>query len=520
MGRRGVHGALTTCTVMGCMLVAGVGGAAAQTLSPIIRATPSLVPAFNPSVTNYVTRCVTGTETSASVSVYVRARGNEVSIDSATPRIGIFDDSVTMSPGQGFTITVGPGPASTTYNVRCLPANFPTYSAKVLGARQAAYYLVAPGFNTVGKINTSGYVAMFDNNGVPVWWYSSTDGNPADADVDPNGDLSWAEVTGPEEPFGEAGTVDVEEHTLDGALVNTFNTVGEPADFHEAWPLANGDMIIDSYVPDLGVSIDVPGLSPTVNVVNGAFQVIAPDGSVVYSWNSIGNVNPADSINYSYFYDYYDRAAGVPLWDWDHINAVQPYEDGYIVSFRNTGAVYYIDGTTGAVIWKLGGTYDPGESLTIEGDPDSATDFDSQHDARVWPDGSISVFDNGTRLGQQPRELRFSIDAADGTATLIQSFTYPTAGLSLCCGSGRAIDPSNMATTNWVIAWGDTPYITEDTSTGTVVFSLDFKYPYFTYRAVPITSSQYSLSQLEGAMNTMYGTPAALATSRPRTTSG
>jgi hypothetical protein len=68
-----------------------------------------------------------------------------------------------------------------------------------------------------------------------------------------------------------------------------------------------------------------------------------------------------------------------------------------------------------------------------------------------------------------------------------------------------------MATTDWLIAWGETPYVTEATPTGQTVFELQFGSGDFSYRAVPITSSELTLSQLENAMDTMYGTPAALS---------
>jgi hypothetical protein len=128
----------------------------------------------------------------------------------------------------------------------------------------------------------------------------------------------------------------------------------------------------------------------------------------------------------------------------------------------------YIDASTGDVVWKLGGTTTP-QSLRIVGDPEASTDLGSQHDVRAWPDGTISFFDNGTRDFQQPRVLRFKIDAAAGTATLIQTITDPNVRFSVCCGSARLLPGGD-----WVVAWGATPYVDELTPTGQVVFRLMF----------------------------------------------
>jgi hypothetical protein len=481
----------------------------ASAAAPVIRTSPTLEPAFNPAIQNYVTRCDSGTDTTGTVSVHVWAAGNLVSVDSATPRLGTFADSVTLTPGQGFTIAVAGGGSTSTYNVRCLPNDFPAYTSTVSGPTQASFSLVSPGFDIKNQAS-DGYVAMFDSHGVPVWWYYSANGNPGDADLDPNGDLSWAVITGGPEPFGQPGTVHVEVRNLGGQLQGTLTTQGEPTDLHEAWPLANGDFLIDSYIPQTNVPIDIPGFPATVNVLDAGFQEVEPDGSVAYSWDSAGHINPVDGASDWYItwsYPGYSQK----FWDWQHINAVQPYEDGYLVSFRDTGAVYYIDAATGNVIWKLGGSYDPGESLTIENDPEVAYDFGSQHDVRAWPDGTISVYDNGTKYLQAPRMARFSIDAAAGTATLVQSISDPNITYSFCCGSARAIEPDNMSASDWLIAWGATPYVTETTPAGQVVLQIKFGGTKFSYRAVPITASELSLGQLESGMDAMYGTPSRLA---------
>ena len=97
-----------------------------------------------------------------------------------------------------------------------------------------------------------------------------------------------------------------------------------------------------------------------------------------------------------------------------HLNSIEPAGDRVIVSLRNTDGVYGIDRATGEIVWKLGGQETP-ESLRVIGDyyeyPSGA-----QHDARVLPDGTISVFDNRSGLDQPPRVTRWRIDEEKMTA--------------------------------------------------------------------------------------------------------
>jgi hypothetical protein len=470
-------------------------GAAQAAASPVIRVTPALDPAFTPSVHDYVTRC----GTTGSVSVYVRAAGTPTSVDGGAAKLGISDTTVPLTTGQGFQITTGTGSDAENYEVRCLPSDFPAYSSQKFGTTQAAYYLVTPS-GSYDQVSTP-YVAMFDSNGVPVWWYRQPDGGiPIDAAYDPDGNLSWA-VEDKLVLFGGPNEVHVEVHSLDGTLLNTLNTVGSPTDLHEALPLDNGDFLIDSYVPQTGVDLTSIGGPLDGQVLNGTFQEIRPDGSVAFQWSAAGKIAPAESLPWWFVREPYPGMTGL-FWDWDHINSMQPYLGGYLVSLRDTNAIYYIRASDGSIVWKLGGTQTP-QSLKILDDPDGADDFGAQHDVRAWPDGTVSVHDNGGGQGRPPRVVRYRIDAAAGTATLVQTLSDPLiTSPSETSGSDRL-----MPGGDWVVAWGATPYVDEITPANKVVFRLRFAPPIFTYRAVPILPGQITPAQIQTAMDTMYPRP-------------
>ena len=94
---------------------------------------------------------------------------------------------------------------------------------------------------------------------------------------------------------------------------------------------------------------------------------------------------------------------------------------GIIFSARHFDAVYRIDMATGAITWKLGGSTTP-QSLNVVGDQ-YAQLFSGQHFARLQPDGSLTVHDNGTRANRQPVQLRFTIDTSTNTATEVEQVT-------------------------------------------------------------------------------------------------
>jgi hypothetical protein len=84
----------------------------------------------------------------------------------------------------------------------------------------------------------------------------------------------------------------------------------------------------------------------------------------------------------------------------------RPTACNWLVSVRDTDAVYLINGRTAGIIWKLGGSQ-TGQRLTILNGPDASTDFGGQRDARVLPNADISLGDDGAGTGRPPRVLVF-----------------------------------------------------------------------------------------------------------------
>ena len=67
-------------------------------------------------------------------------------------------------------------------------------------------------------------------------------------------------------------------------------------------------------------------------------------------------------------------------------------------------------------------------------------------------------------------------------ARLVKEISFKPARDSICCGSARILPGGD-----WVVAWGHTPWVTEQSASGRPVFTLQFTNPLFmSYRAVPV----------------------------------
>src|SRR5258708_7480560 len=131
-----------------------------------ITTNPGLFPAFSPGVSDYVIRCDANTPVTVSVTA---PPGTSVSVNNQPAGSGTFAVGVTRDVGQSFTIVVQrPSQAPSTYYARCLPSDFPTWTVQKSGNTQAEYYVTVP---WAGFTN---YPAIFDTDGVPIWWAPKT----------------------------------------------------------------------------------------------------------------------------------------------------------------------------------------------------------------------------------------------------------------------------------------------------------------------------------------------------------
>jgi hypothetical protein len=202
------------------------------------------------------------------------------------------------------------------------------------------------------------------------------------------------------------------------------------------------------------------------DTIDSGFQELAvPSGRVLFQWSALGHIPISDS--------YAQPRNNQPL-DYFHVNSVAVGPDGnFLISARNTHALYNIDRRTGAVLWRLGGK----RSDFVMG---PGTTFNWQHDARWRSRTTISVFDNGANppVEEQSRALLLRVDVRGRKVTLLHSYTHPKKLLS---GSQGGVQM--LANRHVFVGWGQNPWFTEFDAGGHVVFDGHFDKNADSYRA-------------------------------------
>jgi len=268
---------------------------------------------------------------------------------------------------------------------------------------------------------------------------------------------------------------------------------GLATDIHELQLLPNGNYLLGGQVQK-HVDASQYGGSSNATVTGDQIQQVTPEGQLVWKWNSLDHIGLGQTTP-----RWWSQilASGRPVLDIQHWNAVEPAGKNLLLSFRHLDAVYAINRTTGAIAWKLGGIH-TSKSLKVLNDPDGSYPLAGQHDPRLLPDGTISIFDNFTGLTRPPRVVRYRINPKAMTATLVQSFTDKTATRSVCCGSARML-PSG----DWLVGWGAVKFTGAYNSQGRSIFRLQFPGG-FSYRSFPVPPGALTAQQLRQAMNAMH----------------
>ena len=451
-------------------------------------AKPGLQPRFKASVHDYVSRCRNG----RTLALRIRARsGGTVSVNGGPRRRGRFVVRRRSRTGQRFVLVSRARGRSAVYHVRCLPRRFPRWKATRRGRTQTGFYLLTPNGPGVSR-----FVAMHDENGVPIWWRRDST-SPIDASLLPNGNVVWSRYY-TLDILGFRPSQAYEEHTLLGRQLRTIKTVGTPTDFHDLQRLPNGNSLVISYKPRRNVDLREYGGPRRAEVLDGVVQELTPSGRVAWSWNSKNHISVKEQG--PQLQPPVKLADGRKVYDLVHLNSVEPHGEGrLLISARATNALYDIDRTTKNIVWKLGGTDTP-ERIGVTNEPLGGLKlFGGQHDARFFTRDTFTVYDNATGLKRRPRAVRYRLDERARTVRRLDQVTEPAVKRSNFAGSAR-----KLAGGNWVVSWGGTPVISELTPTGRVAFRLRLRKGWFSYRAFPVPRGAVTKKQLRRRMDAIH----------------
>jgi arylsulfotransferase ASST len=231
-------------------------------------------------------------------------------------------------------------------------------------------------------------------------------------------------------------------------------------DLHEFLVTPQGDAWIIGVSPVHYGTLKKPLMDAVIQ------EIDIKTGLVMFEWHAVDHVPITESF-------FKTNAKGF-VYDPYHMNSVALDSDGnLIVSMRNTWAVYKVNRQTGAVMWTLGSN-----KSNFKMGSGASTAF--QHDAIIQPDGSITMFDDGggpptVRAG---RAVRISVNAAKGTATLLNQYKHSPALNTNFEGNAQVLPNGDV-----FVGWGQQPYFTEFSASGKMLFDARFTSNTSSYRA-------------------------------------
>jgi arylsulfotransferase ASST len=334
------------------------------------------------------------------------------------------------------------------------------------------------------------WVIVFDTEGRPRWWFSP-DTRALWGQIVRDGSVVWARSFG--DGYGLDPRMAHEVRSESGKLLRLVKTEGSIVDGHEYRELANGNVLLDTYVPETA-DLRRFGGPRRATIVSAEVQEVDPAGKVLWRWNSRGQIALAETGRWwRSVLSNPRRRLHREAYDPVHINSIEPRgPDEVIVSTRHTDAVYGIDRASGEIRWKLGGS-PTGKSLRVVGDPARKL-LGGQHDARLDRYGRLTIFDNGKDRPRRPRVVFYRLDVGAAKAIYKGQLNDPEVKRSHCCGSARELPGGG-----WLVSWGDNKLITGFDRQGRIAFRLHLPAP--TFRAVPVPPGATSVGQLARGMS-------------------
>ena len=295
--------------------------------------------------------------------------------------------------GQGLQITNG----GTSYYIRCLAQR----RSRLHGLGDRPHLSRQNGY----LLTLAPYVVVFDTDGVPVWWYRYVDPlSPIDAKFRPNSTMLPERVALTSTSF--MGWTGLNADGLAARPIRSTSTISNCCPTAITWDPGRDTKLPRRSHPVRGPLVVGSVILIEATILDDVIVEVTPANQVVWRWSVADHINvAAANVNW------HDQFPDVI-----HMNSIlYDGNGGIIFSARHLDAVYRIDMATGALTWKLGGSPEP-ESLNVTGDQYLGCRgqlFSGQHYARIAPDGSLTVHDNGTRPTPSSPCRAIQIDTID-----------------------------------------------------------------------------------------------------------
>jgi arylsulfotransferase ASST len=365
-------------------------------------------------------------------------------------------------PAPDARATAATSPVGQTWSFRSRPDLRPPVINVTKPPRDTApgLVLVAPKNGPEESHPSQDGCVILDNQGQPVWLHLLSDEsldvmNFKRQEYKGETVLTW--WVGRHTGYGQGECVICDHSYREIKRVRAGN--GYEADHHEFLITPEDTALITIYNA-VDKDLTSVGGPADATVLDGIVQEIdIESGEVLFEWHSLDHVELVEHTT-----GYYDHL---------HLNSIDVFdEDHIIISSRETSTVFKIDRNSGEIVWRLGG-----EKSDFELGP--GVRFYYQHDVRSHPEGTITLFDNGSaNTAEQSRGAVIRIDEDAMKATLLREYTHPNKLLSPLQGNVEVLPGGNV-----FIGWGSSPVISEFSHTGELLFNAEFPLESETYRA-------------------------------------
>lgn len=335
-------------------------------------------------------------------------------------------------------------------------------------------YLLLNSQGSSGDTTSDTGAGIYSSSGDLLYWTDS--GSESASNVSQLFDgtqtlLAWWQGTRHGDNY-TTGTTKFENSSYEAQYEDFTAGNGYSQDLHETQLTSRGTALITIYSPIVEDLTEVGGTASDTMLDGIVQEVDLTTGAVLFEWHGIDHVAYGES--------YTPRSETAAWWDWLHINSIQETADGdLLVSVRDTNSLMLLDRETGTRIWKLGGRtadevttsdaslMDGVQTFTMEGD----SQFWRQHDARIWADGKISLYDNENSYTggesstySHSRGLVLDVDQTTHTVSVDQSFVDQDKTHGLTQGSVVRLSDGGA-----LVPWGNTAKATEFDANGNTV---------------------------------------------------
>lgn len=335
-------------------------------------------------------------------------------------------------------------------------------------------YLLLNSQGSSGDTTSDTGAGIYSSSGDLLYWTDSGSENASNVSQLFDGTqtlLAWWQGTRHGDNY-TTGTTKFENSSYEAQYEDFTAGNGYSQDLHETQLTSRGTALITIYSPIVEDLTEVGGTASDTMLDGIVQEVDLTTGAVLFEWHGIDHVAYGES--------YTPRSETAAWWDWLHINSIQETADGdLLVSVRDTNSLMLLDRETGTRIWKLGGRtadevttsdaslMDGVQTFTMEGD----SQFWRQHDARIWADRKISLYDNENSYTggesstySHSRGLVLDVDQTTYTVSVDQSFVDQDKTHGLTQGSVVRLSDGGA-----LVSWGNTAKATEFDANGNTV---------------------------------------------------